>query len=337
MTMSAKKIKDTLQKQIQTDTFSGVCSLREKDSVILEACHGYLEWPNKIPINMNTRFGIASGTKLFTALGIMRLVELGKINLDDNPFDYMAFDFPTYSNDVTIRHLLTHTSGIPDYFDEAKIDDTNQFFVDVPWNELNKPSDYVSIMPKTPMVFDPGTHFAYNNSGFVLLAIIIESLTGDYHAWLQKEVLDRAGMTHSGSFRLDQLPRNTAYGYIRLPNGTYKTNQYLLPVIAGGDGGMYTTANDMTDFWQAFMNGKIVKKDLVKEMLTVQYQSKDIIYGLGLWLEKCNEHYLPYIVGEDPGVSFKSHHNPYTNRTYTILSNTQDGVWPLARTLKEIE
>jgi len=91
-----------------------------------------MDWANQIPINRQTRFGIASGSKLFTALGIMRLIEENKCQLDDPAFQYIPQKFSHYHKTITIRHLLSHTSGIPDYYDENLVDDFVDFYVKRP-------------------------------------------------------------------------------------------------------------------------------------------------------------------------------------------------------------
>jgi CubicO group peptidase (beta-lactamase class C family) len=326
---------ELLKEKIESTDFSGIVSIHKKGQTVLEITKGYLDWANQIPINRNTRFGIASGTKLFTALGIMRLVEEGKCQLDDLAFEYIPVKYSEYDQSITIRHLMTHMSGIPDYLDEDKIDDFGSFFVEKPWYALEKPSDYLSIMPNETMRFKPGTDFAYNNSGFVFLAVIIEVLTGDYHQWIQKEVLDRANMKASGSFRLDALPANTAMGYKVLDKDLMQTNVYHLPVIAGGDGGLFVSVDDMIDFWKSLFNGKIIHKDLLKDMLTPYHKSDGLSYGLGLWLEQTKLGYIPIIIGEDCGVSFQSGYNPYTEEIYTVISNTQTGAWPLIHLYKK--
>jgi CubicO group peptidase (beta-lactamase class C family) len=326
---------DLLKKKIESIDFSGIISIHKKGQTVLEITKGYLDWANRIPINRNTRFGIASGTKLFTALGIMRLVEEGKCQLDDLAFQYIPIKYSEYDQSITIRHLMTHMSGIPDYLDEEEIDDFGNFFVEKPWYALEKPSDYLSIMPNQTMRFKPGTDFAYNNSGFVFLAVIIEVLTGDYHQWIQKEVLDRANMKASGSFRLDALPANTAMGYKVLDKDLMQTNVYHLPIIAGGDGGLYISVDDMVNFWKSLFKGKIIHRDLLKDMLSIYQKSEGLSHGLGLWLERTKNGYMPVIIGEDCGVSFQSGFNYATEEIYTVISNTQDGAWPLINLYKQ--
>mgnify|MGYP000282679255 CR=1 FL=1 len=204
--MSKKINFDMMAKKTKSPEFSGVISIVKNDEIIFEDCNGYADRANKRKINMNTRFAIASGTKMFTAVGIMKLIEMDKLKLEDNALDLIPKKFPTYDQNITIKHLLTHTSGIPDYFDEDAIAAGVDMKQIIPNYDLNKPSDYLELMPNKEMKFKPGEDFNYNNSAFVLLAVIIELLTGDYHLWIEKEVLQKARMISSGFFKMDQLP-----------------------------------------------------------------------------------------------------------------------------------
>jgi CubicO group peptidase (beta-lactamase class C family) len=330
-----QKIELILEK-CKSPEFSGAMLVRDDKDEIIKECNGYIDRVNEIKINIDTRFGIASGTKMFTALGIMKLVEEGKLSLEDKAFAFIENEFPMYDKRVTIKHLLTHTSGLPDYYDEDELKDGEELKLSVQNHLLKKPSDYLEVFPKKEMKFKPGEQFNYNNSAFVLLAIIIENLTGDYYEWIEKVVLEKANMKSSGFFKTNQLPKNTATGYIDMEDGTYKTNIFELPIIAGGDGGMYTTVGDMDLFWEVFLKGDIVSKEVVQEMITPHAHSENMSYGLGVWLEQNEDTYNPLLFGQDPGISFESGYHIKKKRIYTIVSNTDSGAWLLSGLLQEL-
>lgn len=324
---------DLIRKTMCSDEFSGVISIRTQDHIILELSNGYLDIPNKQPNKINTRFAIASGTKLFTALGIMRLIEEKKLKLEDKICGFFPNQFPTYSNDVTIKHLLTHTSGIPDYYDENQIKENGELKLSIPWYDLKKPSDYLSIMPQKEMQFTPGEEFSYNNSAFVFLAIIIEKITGNYFTWIENEVLTKANMDSSGFFMLNKLPENCANGYTKISESQWETNIYKMPIIAGGDGGLYTTVEDLFKFWIALYEGKIIKDSTLDLVVYPHYKSKNMSYGLGVWLENISDQYIPVLFGEDPGISFESGYNRSNDQVHSIISNTIDGAWKISKLL----
>lgn len=330
MKIDIKKI-DELLEEID---FSGVVYVRQQESVLYQQARHFRDRRNQLKNTLDTRFGIASGTKLITALGIMKLVELGRIKLDDPAFSYIPQSFKTYDQTVTIKQLLSHTSGLPDYFDEDEVSEFSSFQVSVPWYLLKKPSDYLAVMPQKEMKFKPGTAFNYNNSGFIFLAMIIEFVTGDYYRWIEDAVFKPAKMTESGFFLFNQLPSNTANGYVDLKDGNYRTNVFDLPIRGGGDGGMFTTAKDIDSLWTQLFKGDIVSKETVEKMIEPVHTSAGLSYGLGVWLKQKDGGYYPLIIGEDSGVSFQSEYRYDVDVVYVVLSNTQEGAWPIVKQFK---
>src|SRR3712207_738795 len=127
MTMEHAQLTETLNASIDEHAFSGVISIRRQGTVVYERAAGYADRSNQLPNTLATRFGIASGTKFFTALAIGKLIEAKKLSLSTKLTDCIALDFPRYSQEITIRHLLSHTSGIPDYFGEEEIENFDSF------------------------------------------------------------------------------------------------------------------------------------------------------------------------------------------------------------------
>jgi len=326
----------TLESIIEEKDFSGVITIQKNNTVIYNKAFGYLDRANKIKNNIDTSFGIASGTKLFTALGILKLVEEKKLSLDSKLFDIIKQPYNGYDPTVTIKQLLTHTSGIPDYFDEDIIEDFDNFKVSVPWQELLKPSDYMAVMPDRAMKFSPGEKFHYNNGAFVFLAMVIETLSGDYHQWINETIIKPNGLSKTGFYKLNQLPGNTAHGYIDMDN-SWRTNIYNLPIIAGGDGGIFTNSEDLITLWKQLLDYKILSQDLTDILLTPHTETNEEgYYGLGVWLDQKKDIYNPAIVGADAGVSFISKHMIKENLTINILSNTSEGAWEVNAPIKEL-
>ena len=235
-----------------------------------------------------TRFGIASGTKFFTALAIGKLIEAQKLSFDTKLKDCIALNFPRYSQEITIRHLLTHTSGIPDYYDEEKIDDFDTFTLSIPWYALKGPRDYLAVLPDEAMKFAPGERFAYSNSGYILLGVVIEELTGQkYQDFVEQAIFKAIGMNRSGYFALNKLPEQTALGYMEEAEG-WRTNVYNLPIVGASDGGAFTTVQDIATLWKAFWGYAILPKALV-EIYTQPYVKAETkadtpITVMGIWI-----------------------------------------------------
>jgi hypothetical protein len=137
-------------------------------------------------------------------------------------------------------------------------------------------------------------------------------------------------MTRTEFLRSDELPADAAVGYLPL-DGSNRSNVFHLPVLANGDGGIHTTAADISTFWRTFFAGDIVDRvdEVVRPRCDVPEQSRR--YGLGFWLHESTD--TAMLVGYDAGASFQSTHDPHTGTTRTVLSNTSPGAWPIARAL----
>ena len=334
-----RQLIDTLDASIETQAFSGVVSIRLHGQPLYERAAGYADRSNKIANSLDTRFGIASGTKFLTALAIGQLIAAQNLSLSTRLQDCLVLDFPQYSPEITIRHLLTHTSGIPDYFDEERIADFDHFFLSRPWYELKGPRDYLAVFPDEPMKFPPGTRFSYSNGGYILLGVVIEELTGlPYQRYVEQAIFQAIGMKRSGFFAFDHLPEQTALGYIEEAGG-WRTNIYNLPIVGASDGGAYTTAGDLAILWNAFWANQIVPHDLVR-LYTTPYvkagtEGDGIFYGHGLWIDlEPDGQPEVYITGGDAGVSFRSSVQRASDLQVTVLSNTTNGAWPILRDIR---
>ncbi|MCR2806559.1 beta-lactamase family protein [Paenibacillus sp. SCIV0701] len=148
--------------------FSGAIRVQAMGQIV-EKGIGSANRSERIPNRPDTRFGIASGCKIFTAAAICQLAEQGKLRFDDRLLDLVSADFPHFDPGVTVHHLLTHSSGVPDYFDEDVMDDFSELWRAVPSYAMQTPSDLLPLFQNGAMKFSPGETFAYCNSGFILL------------------------------------------------------------------------------------------------------------------------------------------------------------------------
>jgi CubicO group peptidase (beta-lactamase class C family) len=333
------QLAEMLDLSLATHTFSGVVSVRQQGQVLYERAAGFADRSNKVANTVETRFGIASGTKFFTALAIGKLIAEHKLSFATRLKDCVALDFPHYSPDITIRHLLTHTSGVPDYLDEEKITDFDHFSVARPWYELKGPRDYLAVFPNEPMKFPPGTRFSYSNGGYILLGVVIEEVTGmKYQDYVDQAIFKAIGMNRSGFFAFNQLPENTAFGYIEEAGG-WRTNIYNLPIVGASDGGAYTTVADLATLWRAFWGNEILPNELVDVYATpyikAETEGEHTHYGHGLWIDEQGRGQPEvYIIGSDAGVSFWSSVKREIDLQITVISNTSKGTWPVLRDIQ---
>jgi CubicO group peptidase (beta-lactamase class C family) len=315
--------------------FSGVVRIDRAGEVEIAKAYGLAHRGFEIPNEVDTRFALASGTKGLTALTVVSLVEEGALELGTTARSLLGEDLPLVGDDVTVEQLLAHRSGIGDYLDEDIGVDVSEYLMPVPVHELATTEQYLAVLDGHPPKYRPDQRFAYCNSGYVLLAVLAERASGaPSHELVRQRVCEPAGMVDTAFLRSDELPGRVALGYLEV-DGTWRTNVFHLPVRGSGDGGVCSTPADIRSLWTAFFAGAIVSPHWVGEMTRpcsdVEAQSSR--YGLGLWLDSTTD--AVALEGMDAGVSFRSVHDPDGDLTHTVLSNTTDGAWPLARHLAE--
>ncbi|WP_327011140.1 beta-lactamase family protein [Dactylosporangium sp. NBC_01737] len=316
--------------------FSGVVSVDRGGDVELVAAYGLADRAARVPNTPGTRFGIASGVKGMTAAVVMSLVEDGLLGLGTAARDVLGADLPLIGDAVTVEQLLAHRSGIGDYFDEDAGHDITEHVLPVPVHELLDTEDYLKVLGGHPAKFAPGTRFSYCNGGYVVLALIAERAAGvPFHELVTRRVCTPAGMAGTGFHRSDEPPPGLATGYLPIA-GADRTNVFHLPVRGSGDGGISSTVADVSAFWRALTAGRILPAARVAEMLEPRSDvpGEQRRYGLGFWLPGTGPAVI--LEGYDAGVSFRSVHDPGTALTYTVVSNTSDGAWPVARRLGEL-
>ena len=312
--------------------FSGVVRIDRPDAPPVLAAYGLADRAHRVSMTPAHQLGTASLTKGLTALTVVSLVAEGTLDLTTTARSVLGTDLPLVSDHVTLEHLLTHRSGVGDYLDEDEIQDVTDHVMPVPVHRLATSDDYLAVLHGHPMVTDPGSEFAYNNGAFVLLAIIAERVTGvPFHELVVERVCDPAGMAHTRFLRSDELPGTAATGYLHADG--LRTNVLHLPVRGSGDGGVYTTVGDLSSLWTAVFSGAVVPQAWVAELVRPRHQpvGDRLGYGLGLWLHPTG---VVELHGYDAGVSCRSMHEPATGRTWTVMSNTSTGTWPLEEVLE---
>jgi CubicO group peptidase (beta-lactamase class C family) len=315
--------------------FSGVVRVDLGERIELVKAYGLADRSHEIANTVDTQFAVASGTKGLTAVAIASLIEDGSLALSTTARSVLGRDLPLIGDDVTIEHLLSHRSGIGDYVDEDADLELSDYLMPVPVHELATTEEYLAVLGGHRTKFAPDERFAYCNGGYVVLALIAERTSGvAFHELVRQRVCEPAGMLGTAFLRSDELPGRAALGYLDV-NGASRTNVFHLPVRGSGDGGIYTTVADVSSFWSAFFAGKIVSTDWAAELVRPRSDvpGGSMRYGLGFWLHASSN--VVTLEGCDAGVSFRSGHDPRRSNTYTVISNTSDGAWPIARLLDE--
>jgi CubicO group peptidase (beta-lactamase class C family) len=310
--------------------FTGVVRVDRDGVTEVCAAYGFADRAQEVRNTVDTRFATASGAKGWTALAVMSLVEQGTLRLDTTARSLLGDDLPLIADDVTVEHLLAHRSGIGDYLDEDTMTDVKAYLMPVRVHTLASTEDYLSVLDGHPQVSAPGERFTYNNGGFVVLALIAERASGEpFHRLVADRVCEPAGLRDTGYLRSDELPGDAALGYLWTDRP--RTNVFHLPVLGTGDGGIYSTAADLSRFWAALFAGEIVSVDAVAEMVRPRsdWPEENRRYGLGFHLHATTG--VVWLEGYDAGVSFTSTHEPDRRITATVISNTAEGAWPFVQ------
>ena len=330
-------------KQMIDNGFRGNIYVVRDGKILCESVTGFSDLPNEIPNSIETKFASASAGKVFVAVGILQLIERGKIRFDDTL--RMLSDIPlnNIDKDVTVRQLLTHTSGVPDYFDESVMDEYEELWTDYPNYKIRHNNDLLPLFINKPMMYPKGEKFQYNNSGYVLLAMIIENVTGMYFdQYLKNNVFDVCGMNSTGYYELDKLPPKCANNYIYCNDtNDYRTNIFSVDAKGTGAGGAFITVRDIVGFWTNLLEGNLISKALVSDMLSKQSgdgaDPEEGYYGYGMWIiDNPNGKDLAYFQGCDPGVSFISEYNPNNGIISVLVSNYGDNVWREMRKIRDL-
>lgn len=263
--------------------FNGTILVAQKGVILFQKATGFAK--DTIPNTMDSKFQLASLSKTFTALAIMKMVQEGKLGLENTIQDIYP-NFP-YSG-VTIRSLLSHRSGLPYYqyeFDSRvrrdKIYPTNQQIMQ--W--------FIEANPAPKMINKPDHFFAYNNTNYAILAAIIEKVSGQSFAqYMEENIFKPAGMNHTfaGTSTNPELQKNKTQGY---QNGRKLDKDFFDDIM--GDKGIYSTAPDLLKYYNVLKSGSIVSKENLREMYTPRSFEHPGIrnygYGFRLWVNKLQQ------------------------------------------------
>ncbi|WP_431243179.1 serine hydrolase [Flavobacterium sp. P21] len=275
----AKEIEQLLKKYNEYGQFNGSALVAENGKIIFKKGFGSANFEWNVPNQPDTKFRLGSITKQFTALLIVKLAEEGKIKLDVPITTYLP-DYPKENgNKITIHHLLTHTSGIPNYTNAPN------FFKDKAKNPYT-PEEFVKTFSALPLEFTPGEKFNYSNSGYFLLGYIIEKITGKtYEQYLQETIFTPLKMVNSGYDHSDLIIKNRATGYEK--EGKKIVNAaYIDMSIPYAAGSLYSTVEDLYLWDQALYTNKLLSEKSMELLFKPYIKAWDDSYGYGWAVEE---------------------------------------------------
>jgi CubicO group peptidase (beta-lactamase class C family) len=290
---------------------------------VLAKGYGFADLENDVPATSATVYRIGSITKQFTSAAIMRLMEQGKLSLDDTLRKFLP-DFPTQGNRVTVRHLLNHTSGIKSYTSLGP-----------KWERVMRidlaPDSMVTLFANEPFDFKPGDAYRYDNSGYFLLGMIIEKLSGKtYGQYVQDEFFTPLGL--ESTIYCDQAPliKHRAQGYTPRPGGKFINAEPLSMTQPYAAGSLCSTVNDLAKWSLALSSGKVVSPASYKLMTTPDTlnDGKRLSYGFGLGTGTLRGHRQVSHNGGINGFVSELHHYPDDSVVTVVLTNTAALVAP---------
>ena len=297
---------------LRPETFSGVILVAKNDNIIEERTYGYSIIENEVKIDEKTKFHIASITKSFTAVGILKLYEQGKVELNKPIGNYLD-NYPnqTVLDSVTIHQLLTHTAGTKAIYGED-YQKSNK-------NRYRELEDFLPLFANDSLNFPPGSKYEYNGGGFVLLGLIIQNVTGEnYYDYLKKNIFDPIGMDQTKALEIDGLNYNTADGYsIYLREDKSLAKNYYLISKASGASGYYSTAEDLFKFSKALRNYKLLSKETTELMLKPKVKGYNTHLGYGIDIDK---RYEETIIGHSGGwYGIRCEWMDFSDSNYTVI------------------
>ena len=264
----------------ESDGPGGVFMVAQKGKPVYQKAFGTANLELETKLNTNSVFQIGSMTKQFTAIAVLMLEEQGKLKVSDPISKYI----PSYpnGNNITIHHLLTHTSGIKDFTKMKALQDIAQ-------KEMT-PEQMVDFFKNEPIDFAPGEKFEYNNSGYVVLGYIIELASGGtYEEFIKKNIFDKAGMTNSSYASDRKIVKNRAFGYHKKSSG-YVNKTVINFSVPFSSGSLMSTLDDMLK-WQNALNQNLLLSSKEETKAFTKYKlnnGQEIEYGYGWHLKNIN-------------------------------------------------
>ncbi len=323
-------LKDELERRAQNDDFSGTVLLAKDGKPVFAQAYGLADRDSGRENQLDTPFNLGSMNKMFTGVAVAQLVAAGKLDFDAKVGTYLP-DYPneTVREQVTLHQLLTHTSGMGLYWNDAYLRSKEQI-VDL--------DGFLATFVDEPLLAPPGTEFHYSNNGPVVLGLVIEAVTGiSYYDYVREHIYGPAGMSSADHY--DKLERDSgkAIGYYRPPGAdAMQSNQEGLGNIGSPAGGGYASAQDMLRFAQALYDGRLLDQRMVA-MVTSNKLDQGDGFGYGYLFGDQEVNGRRYIGhnGGAPGINAEFSVFPELGITVIVLSNGDRQATPVARLLRQ--
>lgn len=323
-------LRTELDRLSRDNRFSGAVLLAKDDRILFERAYGQADRAFDARNTVDTKFNLGSMGKMFTAVSILQLIERGKLSLDEKLIDVLP-DYPNrdVATKVTIYELLTHTSGMGDFFG-------GEFF-ETSKDKFRTLQSLVPLFVDKPLLFPPGTRWSYSNAGYIVLGLVIEKISGQsYYDYVRRHVFGPADMKDTDNYEIDADVPNLALGYTSMgepPGAPARSNVFLLQ-RGGSAGGCYSTVGDLLRFSEALQQRKLLNRRYTDLMLAGKVTSPEGLYGFGLIEQHVNGVRIVGHGGSGPGIDSDLDMYPGLGYTVVVLSNVDGGARPIYERLR---
>jgi CubicO group peptidase (beta-lactamase class C family) len=326
LAQAGKLIKDACTKQI----YSGTLLMAHGEQVLLKANCGEANKRYHVKNQLDTKFNLGSMNKMFTSVALAQLVEQGKLSWDDKLSQYLDESWlpKEMSDKITIHHLLSHSSGLGNYFNEQFVNSSRLLYRDV--------NDYKPLLKNEKLEFTPGERFSYSNSGMLLVGAIVEKVSGqNYFEYIREHIYRPANMRNSDSYDMDIPVENLAMGYAFAPLEPlqWRDTSFKHVVRGGPAGGGFSTVPDLHRFALALQSGKLIKPATLQRLWQ---ENRDFGYGYGFQSQRIAGLKVVGHGGGFAGISADLSIWPGQGYIFSALSNQDAAAYRLTQALQQL-
>jgi CubicO group peptidase (beta-lactamase class C family) len=335
----AKELNAYLEQAAAADAFSGAVLIAKDAEPVFTKAYGLANRAANTPNNTETKFNLGSMNKMFTAVAIAQLAESGKLSFTDTISKVLP-DYPNkaVAEKVTIHQLLTHTSGMANYQNETYMANLNK---------MKTVADLLPLFANEPLAFEPGTKLVYSNSGFVVLGLIIERVSGqNYFDYVKEHIFKPAGMVNTDSYEKGKDVPNMAVGYMRMnekgmpdPSLPLRENTSVLAAKGSPAGGGYSTVGDMLRFSLALRGNKLLSQKYTAIVTTGKFEvaGPDRKYAYGFGDNVIDGRHIVGHNGGGPGIGANFDVFPEIGYTAVILTNfSPPAMMPVVKKVRDL-
>jgi CubicO group peptidase (beta-lactamase class C family) len=308
-----------INEQIRARKIPGLSVAVINDGKVIKATgYGFSNLELQTPATKDTVYEIGSISKQFASEAVMLLIEDGKINVDDSIRKYLPANAPDTWQKITVRHLLTHTSGLKDWTEIKEFSYRREY----------SPEEFVVLVKDFPLQFQPGDNWSYSNTNLPLIGIIVELASGrSFEDFVDERIIKPLNLASIRFKHQEDVIANRATGYV-LRNDVWKNGEPFRPKVIAPSGGILATVVDLAKWWEAVLQSRVVKRASLDQMLAPAKlnDGRTIAHGFAFFIDSFNGHKVIQHFGSTVG-GFGSivRYYPQEKLTLAVIGNLEDG------------